>query len=380
MPFDLPFDYVLAMVAWLAALAVSLPLLVAIRRRLLILAAARQVPGRSRPWRVRGASLALSVWVFLAALTVVELYFAVVYDASDAVNVTNVSKHWFQRHVEPVQKVLRFSDGQQTVYRDERAFRKTLAEGQRQICFVGDSFTFGHGVARVADRFSDRIGASLEKKAPGRFVVSNLADAGRDLHWVEALLEELVADRLPVNVVVYVMCLNDIETFDERTMTWFARIGEERRHCFLIDDTYFLNLLYCRTVLARPGREGEYYALLHDAYNSSAWERMKRTFDDVRQLCDDNGIDLRIVVFPFVHKLGPGYPFGDAHRLIAEYCHAREVTVLDLRPVLEPHTGAGLTVSRFDSHPNERAHSLAAEAIERELLADLFDNSVRGPN
>jgi hypothetical protein len=143
--------------------------------------------------------------MFLAALTAVELYFAILYDQSDSFNMTNVSKHWFARHIEPVQKVLRFSDREKTVYRDERAFPHELAAGQHHICFVGDSFTFGHGVPNVADRFSDRLGASLERQHPGRFVVSNLADAGRDVHWVQKLLEELAADKFPVQTVVYVV-------------------------------------------------------------------------------------------------------------------------------------------------------------------------------
>ncbi len=28
-------------------------------------------------------------------------------------------------------------------------------------------------------------------------------------------------------------------------------------------------------------------------------------------------------------------------------------------------------VSRFDAHPNERAHAIAAEAMEQDLLSDL---------
>jgi lysophospholipase L1-like esterase len=372
MLFDLPFDYVLAMAAWLVVLAASLPLLIVVRRRM-----RRRRPGMKpengvAPHHLLWVNLGISVWIFLASLTVVELYFAVLYDASDAVNLTNVSKHWFKRHVEPGQKVLEFSDGRQTVYRDNREFSKTLAKGVRQICFVGDSITFGHGVANVTDRFSDRISASLDQRMPGRFVVSNLADAGRDLRWVESLLEEIIADQLHVNIVVYTLCLNDIETFDERTETWFAQAGTDRRHCFLRDDTYFLNLLYFRTVLARDGRESEYFSLLHKAYQSDAWDRMKRKFEEVRRLCADNAIDLRVAIFPFLHNLGPGYPFADAHRLIVAYCREAGLPVVDLRPVLEPHVGEGLVVSRFDSHPNERAHALAAEAIEHNLLGDLL--------
>ena len=165
MPFDLPFDYVLATVAWLA------------RGRQF--AAARGRP-KTLDWPARhGTAMGMVARArqrgqpgpfglgFSGGLTAVELYFAVVYDASDAVNVTNVSKHWFQRHVVPFQKVLKFSDGQQTPYQDDAEFRRTLDVGERQISFIGDSFTLGHGVLRVADRFSDRIGTfKLLQKLP----------------------------------------------------------------------------------------------------------------------------------------------------------------------------------------------------------------------
>src|SRR5262249_41285864 len=156
---------------------------------------------------------------------------------------------------EPDRKILEFSDQRYTIYRDKREFRKILGVGQRQICFLGDSFTFGHGVARPGDRFSDLVGASLERQAPGRFVVSNLGDLGRDLKWTELLLEEIIADRLPVHIAVYTVCLNDIETFDERTMSFFAEAKMKHRPCFLLDDTYFPNLMYFRSNPARSIQE-----------------------------------------------------------------------------------------------------------------------------
>jgi len=45
--------------------------------------------------------------------------------------------------------------------------------------------------------------------------------------------------------------------------------------------------------------------------------------------------------------------------------------VLDLEPVLRAHASENLMVSRFDGHPNERAHAIAAEAIEKDLLSEL---------
>lgn len=364
MPFALPFDYLLEMTGWLALLAVSLVGLLVWRRRC-------GTGGRARPtW----ANLGLSVWMFLATLTLVELYFAVVYDQSDSFNSTNVSRHWFERHVAPVQKVLRFSDGRATTYRDDRPFPTKFSDGQHPICFVGDSFTFGHGVANCADRFSDRIAADLERKTPGRFVVSNLADAGRDTYWVEALLEELAKDRLPVKTVVYTICLNDIETFDERTREIFAAKPNAKLPMFLFRDTYFLNLLYTRLRHTGTPEGGGYYSLLVENFAGAAWDRMRAKLDDIHRLCVANGYDLRIVIFPFLHDFGPEYPFLGAHRRIVEFCKETGVPVLDLWPVLEPHRSEGLTVNRFDAHPNERAHALAADAIERDLLGDLYGN------
>ncbi|MSR56265.1 MAG: SGNH/GDSL hydrolase family protein [Planctomycetaceae bacterium] len=366
MLFDLSFNYLLALAAWMAALAGGFVLLLWLRRHW----------GAIRHQRVKWANLGLSLWMFLVALTGVELYFAVIYDQSDSFNMTNVSKHWFTRHIKPVQKTLNFNDGQSTVYRDLQAFPTQLADGQQHLCFVGDSFTFGHGVPNCADRFSDRIGVSLERQAPGKFVVSNLADAGLDLNVIAWLIEELARDKLPVDTIVYVMCLNDIEKFNPETEALYREIAARAPQSFLLRDTYFFNLLYYRMQQLQSPRIGGYYSYLQDSYASIAWYKMQAKLDDLRRLCVHSRMQLRVAVFPFLHNLGPDYPFTRAHRQIVEYCEQHDIPVLDLQPVLEPHIAKGLTVSRLDAHPNERAHALAAEAIERELLNNLRVESI----
>src|SRR5438045_3230423 len=89
MPFDLPEGYFLGLCAWLAAGTVLFVALLGLRRR------ARGRHGIA--WRLANAGL--GVWVFLAAMTLAELYFAVVYDQSDSFNMSKVSQHWFVRHV-----------------------------------------------------------------------------------------------------------------------------------------------------------------------------------------------------------------------------------------------------------------------------------------
>src|SRR5262249_4847617 len=134
MPFDLPLDYLLGLAVWLAGGVAAFLLLFKLRRRW----------SRLAPQHVKWVNAGLSVWMFLAALTVVELYFAVVYDESDSFNMSLVSKHWFLRHVVP----------NDAGFRDARPLTRQVPGGTQRVCFVGDSFTFGHGIKDVADRFS----------------------------------------------------------------------------------------------------------------------------------------------------------------------------------------------------------------------------------
>jgi hypothetical protein len=82
---------------------------------------------------------------------------------------------------------------------------------------------------------------------------------------------------------------------------------------------------------------------------------------------------LRVVIFPFLHDQGPRYPFAATHEKLVGHCRDAQIPVLDLEPVFRPRAGEDLTVNRFDAHPNERAHAIAAEAIYNQLLGDLVE-------
>lgn len=353
MPFDLPFEYLSRMSVWLIAGIVCLYLL--LRKR-------RSWTRRKSP-RVFWANLGLSLWMFLAALTLVELYFAIIYDQSDSFNMTNVSKHWFMRHerLNP------------QGFRDEKPMMKSIPEGVRRVLFVGDSFTYGHGIKNVADRFSDRIERSLEAAQPGKFTVSNAGLCGVHILLIENMVEKIVEHGYQVDVLVYSVCLNDIDGFKESQTDMDQRLAVHSPSFPLFRDTFFLNMLYFRIQQASQPELRNYYGDMAQFYESAAWDRMRAELDRFHDFCRDHQIDLRIAIFPFLHNLGPDYAFDVAHKRIAEYCRGQGIPCLDLKPVLQPHAAEGLTVNRFDAHPNERAHALAAEAMEKDLLADLFE-------
>ncbi|MBS0266274.1 MAG: hypothetical protein JSS02_30370, partial [Planctomycetes bacterium] len=141
----------------------------------------------------------------------------------------------------------------------------------------------------------------------------------------------------------------------------------------ILRDTYFFNLLWFRMRLAMKPQVRNYYGDMAQAYQEGEpLRRFLNKLDDLHRLCQSHGIDLRVAIFPFLHNLGPEYPFKAAHERLVQHCQAESIPILDLAPILEPHLAEGLVVNRFDAHPNERAHQLAAEAMEAGLLADLL--------
>lgn len=345
--------YLLGMGVWLAFLMLSLWWGLKARRR------AKGMAGR-----LKLIHFGLSLWFVAVALTLPELWFGLFYDRTDSFNSTNVSERWFQRHVELN------AQG----FRDALPFSRTIPEGQRRIVFLGDSFTFGHGLERVEDRFSDQIGRALEKSLPGQFTVANLSLPGIGVNDMTHLWDQKVVQAdSRVDIVVYSICLNDIEWMARKeTDAHYEPLRKIKPQFFLLRDTYFYNWLYFRIQLLLQPKLLNYYDYVRQYYAGPQWKLMEKELDGVHAMLRQRGTELRLVIFPFLHNLGSDYPFRDAHQRLVTYARDRKIPVLDLEPVLSPHAAEGLTVNPFDAHPNIRANSLAAEAIVRELLPDLF--------
>jgi lysophospholipase L1-like esterase len=355
----LPINYIVGMLCWLLIVGVALRVLLSRRRRF-----------RGVASRLRWVKFGLSLWMLLAMLTGCELYFALFVDQSDAFNMTNVSKRWFERHIE----AQRNSFGA----RDVAEFHRSRPEGRRRICFVGDSFTIGHGLPNCEDRFSDRIGAALERSQPEKFQVANLADPGLEISQIEARVHGVLNAGYEIDVVIYVICLNDIEGYDSRTEAAIKNLQVAQPRFFLFSKTYFFNWLYFRYVqLAEPGTR-DYFPHLANSYQSDAWDGFEKKFQQLHARCRDHDVELRVVIFPFLTELGNEYPFSKAHRKLMSFCKTAGLPALDLLPVFRRHANEDLTVNRFDSHPNETAHQIAADAIRDGLLSDLFQGDTSG--
>lgn len=350
-------DYLLMLGAWVLALALALVGLLNVRRHW----RKRSALTRSR---TLGLGLALAAWTVLATLTAFEVAFVCFVDHSDAFNGTNVSKRWFKRYID----AQRNDDG----FRDRRTLA-TLAPPEspaKRIVVFGDSYVAGHGIQRMDDRFTERLERSFNADGADRVRVLNVGDPGYEISLIEALMKAVIEQQQPIDVMIYCYMMNDIEGYDPRTEEFLREINSRQPTNPLITRTYFPNWVYFRWEQIRANAAVDYFPHLIDSYETRAWDSVAASLERMRDRCQQAGIEFRLVVFPFMQNLGPDSPFKSAHEKLATWAREHDVPFLDMEPVLSAHRHVRIKVNAFDSHPNEYANKLIADALYEWLKDD----------
>lgn len=317
---------------------------------------------RGRPWAARrrlirrAAGPILAIWTLIFLGLLGETAFVIFYDTTDAFSISKVSQRWYERHVR------RNNYG----FRDEKDFVPAKHK-TRRILLLGDSFAFGHGVASPANRFSDMLEVRLQHSAPG-WELYNASIPGEGTKGEIELLDKLVEHGFEFDVVLLAYCLNDAEDLSDGTAKTVGTIILDYPPNWLVRESYLANFLYYRFKQFSRPEIGRYFHWLSYAYEGAMWQKQESSFDRLRARCRERGAELVVVTFPFLYDLGKGYEFAKAHGVLETYWKTHSVPHLDLLNTYREHMGERLIVNRFDSHPNEKAHALAADAIWNELL------------
>ena len=305
------------------------------------------------PHLVLGNALVLLVCLSVAFL-MGETYYRFVYDATDSFSQTRTSGQWFERHFQ------RNNAG----FRDSVDYAFSRRSSTPRVTFVGDSFTAGHGIANVEDRFANRVRAAKR----GQWEVHVLAEVGRDTGAEIKLLRDLVREGYEFDRLGLVYCLNDINDIVPAQQNIAARAGQRgRRPGFIVEHSFFINTAYYRPKARLDPEVSQYYDFVRTAYDGPLWDQQRDRLREFHDTCQASGGRPVVVTFPFMHSLGPDNPYRPIHNKLDEFWGELETPHLDLLPVFERHAGERLTVNRYDAHPNEQAHAIAAEAI-REFL------------
>lgn len=168
----------------------------------------------------------LLVLLFLGSLALLsgEIYFRFFYDTTDAFTLTKTSRRWFERHYHLKSVAVRD---------DHDYFPRIQPPHTHRITFIGDSFTAGHGIPRIEDRFADRI-----RRQHPEWKCTSWQDSGPTPGEELEYLKQLAAAGYQFDQVVLVYCLNDI---DDVVPAWSERYRKINQRLRRRQPAFFFN-------------------------------------------------------------------------------------------------------------------------------------------
>ena len=225
-----------------------------------------------------------------------------------------------------------------------------------KVLFVGDSFTFGEGVA-YEDTFVARVERALARRGgpPPQAIDAGMPGYGT----VEeaARLPEYLRELAPQAVVVVYVPNDPIpldEEIDREDLLVAGSAGGGPRLFRLIAGAW------------RGAGSDRAVERWYDSYyfgeHAKRWEAARTSLDEMRRRCASANASFAVVIFPLLHRLHER-PFARIHATVRAACDEAGIQVLDVTDALAVRSEKDLWVHPTDHHPNSRAHALAAAPI-----------------
>jgi len=238
----------------------------------------------------------------------------------------------------------------------------------RRVAFVGDSFTYGWGIERVEDRFSDRIQALFDRQASGTVEVMNVAKPGWSTGQEIQPIHDIIGG-YGVDEIVLCYVANDIEELLPRTGE-FDPIVPPQPDWFNPDSSCLLYHLHLRIVVPRVDTVAGYHDWLADGFaDPSVWRAHQDELRQIITMCRQNGVTLRVALLPFIRSRGDAFRSEEIHARVRAFFTGEGIDVVDLLPTLGAIEAADLVVNGADAHPNELANQLMSDAIWKAFYA-----------
>ncbi len=221
----------------------------------------------------------------------------------------------------------------------------------RRMVFLGDSLTFGWGVASE-DTFESLLEAKLDQLHP-----TEVLNFGTGNYNTEQSVNLFIDKGLKYDVdeVVLFFFINDAEPTPLRSR--WAFLGHSRLATFV-----WSRVKGVRSQTAATRSFEEYYSNLYEE-DQPGWIRAREAFRSLKQTCDERGIGLKVVLLPELHDPARE-PFREQHQKLMRFLAEQGIASLDLAPLFRSETEPlSLWVALDDAHPNAKAHRRIAELV-----------------
>ena len=319
-----------------------------------------------------GNLLLLGVSILLV-LVMAEVFVRILFDD---ITTTGDNSSYFARKWKETNKPSVNSLG----YR-EREISVQKPAGVYRIAVVGDSLTYGQGIAE-----QDRFSRLMERRLNGgkiSYQVYNFGIPGAETIDHIRFLEDVF--KIDPDFVLLQWYTNDVEGHDKSGRESYYR---------LIPSDYLTGILHKNSALyyvvnnqwhalqSQLGLIGPYGDSMNARFGDINSENSQRAIHELNEFITrvkDKNIPLGIVMFPdFVLTEGgvEKYPFDFLFDRVIDACHKYDIKCIDLRPAYAKENPKELWVNIFDGHPSMLANKIAADVIMQTFIND-WGNSTK---
>lgn len=252
-------------------------------------------------------------------------------------------------------------------YRDGE-YSPTPGPGTYRILMLGDSTTFGWGVAQdqtIAKQLERALNSSPSAQGR-RFEVLN-AGVGNYGTVQEVEHYRVMGRNYHPHLVILQYFINDPEPVPRENRSWLAS------HSYLLafSISRFDGLL--RLTGSRPQWQS-YYTGLYTDRNRAGLAAAEQALGDLAQFTAEDHASLLVTLLPELRSINGEYPFAEQHRIVQAALARYGIRSMELIEGLHGHgPESELWVTLADSHPNARANALVTAQllpwVEREATA-----------
>lgn len=243
---------------------------------------------------------------------------------------------------------------------------------ERRILVLGDSFTYGSGVADEAAVFPSLVEQQINQELrPADVKHVDVLNGGMPGsltgHWLD--LWNDVSDQYQPDVLLIVFFLRD-GTLTGSGGEYLLRIRDEivvpNQESFLYRQSYLVRTIRDGLDRKRIGEkytQGYLQGYFGNEAETSEWRRAQANLLELQRLAREKSIPVGFVIFPVLIELNETYPFRSICDLLEKFATDHGFPVHNLLPDFMGEDASSLWVSASNQHPNARGHQIAADSM-----------------